>query len=251
VSLCLYVITFWLLVSFCKTVYCRSVPCTFFIVIWRLEVKYGIEWKLKKRETCSVNEPFPAEIYHLITRAYHISSSRPGTRSNISCITFTNMYLSQRNSSYSWYSLLILQLLKISLLSLQIYLFDVCKWSWVIRSIAEESWKINLSHRHISRLCLVAWLGGYLSVCHCRGPGSFPGQLMWNFWCTKWHCDRLFLPPNTSLFRSEHNYTNGTYLFVHICTPVSYSKDHAFNYVPAMFYLLHSVWCAAHRGLLK
>jgi len=134
-----------------------------------------------------------------------------------------------------YFSLIFLQLLKVSLLSLQIYLFDVCKGSWVIRSNDEESEKINLYHRHIPRLCSGAWLGGYLSVCHCRGPGSFPGHPMWNLWCTNWHCDRLFLPPNTSIFTNEHNYTNGSYLFVRICTPASYSKDHAFNYVPAMF----------------
>ena len=70
--------------------------------------------KVKKRETCSVNETFPVESYHRITRAYHISSPRPGTRSNISCIRFTNVYLFQLNSSYSWYSLLFINFLTAS-----------------------------------------------------------------------------------------------------------------------------------------
>lgn len=49
VHLCPYVIPFWPLVWFCKKVYCKSVPYTFLTVTWLLEVKYGIEWKLKKR----------------------------------------------------------------------------------------------------------------------------------------------------------------------------------------------------------
>ena len=24
------------------------------------------------------------------------------------------------------------------------------------------------------------------------GPGSIPGQFMWDLWCTKWHWDRIF-----------------------------------------------------------
>lgn len=170
VHLCLYVIPFWPLVWFCKKVYCKSVPYTFLTVTWLLEVKYGIEWKLKKRETCSVNEPFPVDSYHRITRTYHISSSRPGTRSNISCIRFINMYLFQRNSSYSWYSLLFLQLLKISLLFLQIYLFDVCKGRRVMRSNSEESLKISSGHRHISRLCHVAMIRRLLVGLSLRRP---------------------------------------------------------------------------------
>jgi hypothetical protein len=29
---------------------------------------------------------------------------------------------------------------------------------------------------------------------HCDGPGSIPGQVMWDLWWTKWHCGRFPLP---------------------------------------------------------
>jgi hypothetical protein len=28
-------------------------------------------------------------------------------------------------------------------------------------------------------------------VSHCEGPGSRPGQSMWDLWWTKWHSDRF------------------------------------------------------------
>jgi hypothetical protein len=30
---------------------------------------------------------------------------------------------------------------------------------------------------------------------HRGGPGSIPGQSMWDFWWKKWHWDRFPLPP--------------------------------------------------------
>jgi hypothetical protein len=30
-------------------------------------------------------------------------------------------------------------------------------------------------------------------VTHRGGPGSRPGQYMWDFWCTEWHWDRYFV----------------------------------------------------------
>jgi hypothetical protein len=34
--------------------------------------------------------------------------------------------------------------------------------------------------------------GCYSSASHLGGPGTIPGQLMWDLWWTKWHWDRFF-----------------------------------------------------------
>jgi hypothetical protein len=34
--------------------------------------------------------------------------------------------------------------------------------------------------------------GRYSLASHRGGPGSRPGQSMWDLWWTKWHCDRFF-----------------------------------------------------------
>ena len=36
--------------------------------------------------------------------------------------------------------------------------------------------------------------GGYSPASHHGGPGSIPGQSMWNLWLSKWHWDRFFPP---------------------------------------------------------
>jgi hypothetical protein len=62
--------------------------------------------------------------------------------------------------------------------------------------------------------------GGLSSAPHRGGPGSRPGQSMWDLWCTKWHWDRVFSEffcfPLSALFnrRSPHPYHLGDEQYV-------------------------------------
>jgi hypothetical protein len=38
----------------------------------------------------------------------------------------------------------------------------------------------------------VPWLRRLVAASHRGGPGSIPGQSIWDLWWTKWHWDRIF-----------------------------------------------------------
>jgi hypothetical protein len=48
--------------------------------------------------------------------------------------------------------------------------------------------------------------GGYSPASHCGGPGSSPGQVMWDLWSTKWHWGRF--PPSTSVSPANSHSTD-------------------------------------------
>jgi hypothetical protein len=50
----------------------------------------------------------------------------------------------------------------------------------------------SLSGTEVKNECAVSWSGGYPPVFYRRGPGSIPGQFVWDLWWTKWHWDRVF-----------------------------------------------------------
>jgi len=47
------------------------------------------------------------------------------------------------------------------------------------------------------------YLGGYSPIYHCGGPGSIPGQSVWNLWWTMWQQDEFF-PPSTSVIPCQN-----------------------------------------------
>jgi hypothetical protein len=54
--------------------------------------------------------------------------------------------------------------------------------------------------------------GRWSSASHRGGPGSRPGQSMWDLWCTKWHWDRFFSEfSGFSLSVSFHRHSPNSY----------------------------------------
>jgi len=47
------------------------------------------------------------------------------------------------------------------------------------------------------------YLGGYSPIYHCGGPGSIPGQSVWNLWWTMWQQDEFF-PHSTSVIPCQN-----------------------------------------------
>jgi hypothetical protein len=62
------------------------------------------------------------------------------------------------------------------------------------------------------RLLLMFWM-----VCfkvYCGGPGSSPGQVMWDLWWTKWHWDRF--SSNTLVSSTKSNSINMLHIHHHL-----------------------------------
>jgi hypothetical protein len=58
------------------------------------------------------------------------------------------------------------------------------------------------------------WEGGYSPASHHGGPGSSPGQVMWDLWLTKWYWGRC--SPSTSVFPDNSHSTDcSTFVIIH------------------------------------